>query len=169
MLKLLPVLLIVVIAVAVIGCQPTKEATETKVDTQNTTPDIEDSSGEDIMEEEEKEETHVDQLVGFTWSVAYIQELDARFAPKKTASIAFKGQNKINIGLSVNGCFGSYTMTKETIKMTEEGCTEVCCDDDFDKQLLALIRGNEFSYTLNGKKLTLSATNAKIVLSKNVE
>ncbi len=156
MLKLLPVLLILTIVAVVISCKPTKDIIDT-------TPDIVDSVKDDIKE---AEENNPDELMGFTWSVNYLQELDARFLAEKAISITFGEENKASIVLSVNSCVATYKATGTTLKITEEGCTEACCDDDFDKQLLSLIRGNEFSYQLNGSKLVLNTSTAKIVLSK---
>lgn len=148
MLKLLPILLVLAIIAVIVSCKPTKDAVT------------------DTADIKETPENNPDELIGITWSVSYIQELDARLLPKKSASITFKEGNQAKIGLSVNSCFASYKASPTMIKIIEEGCTEKCCDDDFDKQLLALIRGNEFSYELKNGKLTLSATNSKIVLSK---
>lgn len=153
MLKLIPVLLVLIIIAVAISCKPTKDTAE-PVDT----------TSEDVKE---VKENNPNNLVGFTWSIAYIQDLDARILPKKSASIAFNEGNSAKIGLSVNSCFASYKANETTIRIVEEGCTEVCCDDDFDKKLLALIRANEFSYELNDNKLVLSASNSKIVLSKS--
>jgi heat shock protein HslJ len=153
MLKLIPILLILIVVAAVIGCKPTKDVAETA-----------NSTKEEIKE---VKENNPDELIGFTWTVSYIQDLDARILPEKAPSITFKEGNKASISLSVNNCFGSYKASGKDIKIVEEGCTEMCCDDDYDKKLLALIRANEFSYVLNGSKLVLSASNAKIVLSKN--
>jgi heat shock protein HslJ len=156
MLKLIPVLLILIIAVVAISCQPTKDTTSTTPETPAT------------PKEEVKEVTQNDpnDLIGFTWNIAYIQELDARILPKKSATFTFREKNKAAIMLSVNSCVASYNATGTTIKITEEGCTEACCDDDFDRQLLALIRANQFSYELKDSKLVLTASNSKIVLSK---
>ena len=152
MLKLIPVLLILIIVVITVSCKPTKDTTEPA----------------DVTTEDPKEvkPNNPDELIGVTWNVAYIQELDARTSSKKTVSITFNDGGGAQIKLSVNSCVATYKANETSIKIVEEGCTEMCCDDDFDKQLLSLIRGNEFSYELNGDKLVLIATNAKIVLSK---
>jgi len=156
MIKFIPALLLFIVVIVVFSCKASK-------DTIADTPDMTAEASDDAK----KTENNPDELVDFTWSIIYIQELDARILPKKATSITFKEGNQASIGLSVNSCFGSYKASETVIKIVEEGCTEKCCDDNFDKQLLALIRKNEFSYELSDGKLVLSAANSKIVLTKN--
>ena len=167
--KLIPLLLILAIVAVFVSCKPTKDTTKPTTDIVDLPKeDTKDDLGQDTEDDiKEAKENNPDELIGSAWSVSYIQELDARFLPEKKASITFNEENKSSISLSVNSCVGSYKANGTTIKIVEEGCTEMCCDNDFDKQLLALIRGNEFSYTLSGNKLILNAKNAKVVLSKN--
>ena len=112
------------------------------------------------------EENNPNDLVGKTWTVSYIQELDARTVPtKKAPSINFKEGNRASINLSVNSCIANYKASTTTLKIVNDGCTEMCCDDTFDQQLLKLIEANEFSYALSGSKLTMTTENITILLT----
>lgn len=151
--KIIVAALSLIVVIFIFSCTPSK-----------TTTDITDTTESDT-EAPIAEENNPNDLLEKTWTVAYIQELDARTAPtKKAPSIKFNDGNRVNIGLSVNNCMGGYKASSTVLKIVEEGCTEKCCDDTFDQQLLKLIRANEFSYALSGNKLTLSATNITILL-----
>jgi heat shock protein HslJ len=153
MTKWIYALFLLIITTAFISCQPTKDTAATV-----------DKPKEEVKEQKQN---NPDDLINQTWTVSYIQDLDARLLPdKKSPTITFQAENKANIKLSVNSCLASYKVNETMIRILDEGCTEVCCDSDYDQKLMNLLRKNEFSYELEGNKLTLSTANTKIVFTK---
>lgn len=107
------------------------------------------------------------ELAGTNWKVIYIQELDARtLAEGNAPQILLGEENEANVKLSVNNCFGSYKASPTSMVISEEGCTEKCCDNAFDAQLMKLLRKNGFNYELKAGKLLLWSKDAEILLEK---
>ncbi len=86
------------------------------------------------------------EWVGKTYKVIKAKEGEtiASFYEKQPV-ITFK-EGKANIKLSVNRCFGGFVATENSIKISDGGCTEACCDSENDKLLMKLFRKNTFGF-----------------------
>jgi heat shock protein HslJ len=106
--------------------------------------------------------------VGKTYKVAKAEEEGklVEYNAEKQPTFSFQ-EEKANIKLSVNGCFGSYEANEYTIKINNEGCTEKCCDSDDDRFLLKLLRMNTFNFGQFGKYTILMNGDNKVWLVVN--
>ena len=62
--------------------------------------------------------------------------------------ITLKEENELGMKLSKNSCMGSYEINKTHLKFNEVGCTEMCCDSQFDQKWLELINKYRFAYKI---------------------
>lgn len=102
--------------------------------------------GDDDQEKITAIEIMPNTWVGKTYKVAKAEEEGKLITySEKQPTLSFQ-EEKANIKLSVNGCFGSYEASEYTIKINNEGCTEKCCDTQDDQFLLKLLRANTFNF-----------------------
>ena len=80
-------------------------------------------------------------------------------------AITFSGESRFRAVLEVNSCMGNYKATAASISITLDGCTEKCCDTDFDK-LLQNVLGQVNTYILKENQLRLKSETQEIHLEK---
>jgi heat shock protein HslJ len=75
-------------------------------------------------------------LIGQTWKLVgtmYYEKDQYNMRPEdeKGLTITFQKDGRISYQLSVNKCFGNYTLDGEKLSITLGGCTKMCCDSKF--------------------------------------
>ena len=80
--------------------------------------------------------------------------------------LTIKSETEFTLKLDVNNCFGTYAITgNNNIKLSNLGCTEMCCDSDFSMAVSnALYTISSVNFAKD--KATLSGTNVKIQFEK---
>ncbi len=92
------------------------------------------------------------------WELEYIKIGNEKIEPSIDYILEFMNDNSFSMNLSVNTAGGTYTMEEEN-KITildYSTLTEVCCESDFDDQLLNSFKKVE-TYNIDGKSLTFSS------------
>ena len=100
----------------------------------------------------------------FVQSITDIASQTTTASPEKDKiSINLYKENAMRTLLSVNSCSGSHEATPTTLKLTFDGCTEMCCDNDFDKQLRGILRQTN-QYKIVGTALDIIGATHKVKL-----
>jgi heat shock protein HslJ len=127
------ILLCTVVMAMITSCQPTK-----KTAVEEATEAVEEAVQEVEQEMEENIEVKMNDkmLVNKTWKLTGITfyQKDQILLPgdkDKGLTIKFMEDGKISYKLSVNSCFGTYSIKAETMRVKLGGCTKMCCDSEF--------------------------------------
>jgi heat shock protein HslJ len=88
------------------------------------------------------------KLVGTTYYEK--DQYNERPNDEKGLTITFQEDGKISYQLSVNNCFGSYTLDGENMSVTLGGCTKMCCDSKFADQFQNILSTAK-SYKVHGE------------------
>jgi heat shock protein HslJ len=125
-------LLFMTIIALIVGCTPTEKTT----------------NGSDLDEQAKL-------LIGKTWKLVgttYYEKDQYNERPEKEEglTITFQEDGKISYKLSVNNCFGSYTLENEKMSVTLGGCTKMCCDSEFADEFQNILSTAK-SYKVHGE------------------
>ncbi|MFT6147335.1 MAG: heat shock protein HslJ [Saprospiraceae bacterium] len=106
-------------------------------------------------------------LIGKTWKLvgtAYyeIDQYNERPKEEKGLTIIFQEEGRVSYKLSMNSCFGSYTLDNEKMLITSGGCTKMCCDTEFADEFQSIL-GTAKSYKIQGENY-LVINGAEVIL-----
>lgn len=90
---------------------------------------------------------HTWKLVGITFHEK--DQYIIRPEKEKGLTVSFKAEGKLSYKLSVNNCFGSYTLDGENMTATHGGCTKMCCDSEFANDFQNILSTAK-SYKIHG-------------------
>lgn len=143
--------LFIAISTLFIGCTPTENTTEGK-----------------------KMDEQAQLLIGKTWKLVgttYYEKDQYNMRPddEKGLTITFQEDGKISYQLSVNRCFGTYTLDGENMSVTLGGCTKMCCDSKFADEFQNILSTAK-SYKVHGENyLAINGEEMILKLEKIVE
>jgi heat shock protein HslJ len=143
--------LFITIITLLIGCTPTENTT---------------TNGNN-MDEQAK------LLIGKTWKLVgttYYEKDQYNMRPEdeKGLTIMFEEKGKIGYQLSVNNCFGSYTLDNEKMSVTLGGCTKMCCDSEFADEFQNILSTAK-SYKIQGESYLVINGEEMILKLERVE
>jgi hypothetical protein len=105
-------------------------------------------------------------LIGTSWKVSELTENGKAKAVTNDVVLMIKSATEFSLKLDKNSCVGIYEITgKNSIKLGNLGCTELCCDSDFS---IAVSNALYKVSTINFEKqrATLSGNDVKIQFKK---
>jgi heat shock protein HslJ len=124
--------------------------------------------------EDNKMDKQAQLLIGKTWKLVgttYYEKDQYNMRPddEKGLTITFQEDGKISYQLSVNKCFGSYSLDGEDMLVTLGGCTKMCCDSEFADQFQNILSTAK-SYKVHGENyLAINGEEMILKLEKVVE
>lgn len=156
-------LLCIVLMAMVVSCKPTQTAAESETEeaieqVEEAMEEVEQELEEDVEEALKMEDK---MLMNKTWNLTGITfyEKDQIILPSakdKGVSVKFMEDGKLSYKLSVNSCFGTYSIKAETMRVKLGGCTKMCCDSDFSNDFQSVL-GTAKSYKItDGKYLQIN-------------
>ncbi|QHI35834.1 hypothetical protein IMCC3317_11820 [Kordia antarctica] len=106
------------------------------------------------------------EFIGTSWKVTELTESGKTVGVTNAVILTIKSDTEFTLKLDVNNCFGTYTITgNNKIKLSNLGCTEMCCDSDFSMAVSnALYKVSKVNFTED--RATLSGTNVTIQFEK---
>lgn len=106
------------------------------------------------------------EFIGTSWKVTQLTENGKATKATNDVILTIKSATEFTLKLDKNSCFGTYTIIgKDTIKLSNLSCTEMCCDSDFSMAVSnALYKVSSISF--EKEKASLSGTGVKIKFVK---
>ncbi|AXG71812.1 META domain protein [Kordia sp. SMS9] len=106
------------------------------------------------------------EFVGSSWKVVELKNSGTTVKVTDAIILKVNSDTEFSLKLDVNNCFGTYSITgKSNIKLQGLACTEMCCDSEFSKAVVAAL------YKVSTIKLTkdeaiLSSDDVKITFKR---
>lgn len=109
------------------------------------------------------------EFIGTSWVVSELIENDKNNPVTNDVILTIKSDTEFTLKLDKNNCFGTYTISGNgNIKLSNLGCTEMCCDSEFSMAVSqALYKVSKIK--LNKDNVILSGTNITIKFKKYKE
>jgi len=106
------------------------------------------------------------EFLGTSWIVSELTENDTNVPVTNDVILTIKSTSEFTLKLDKNNCFGTYTITgNKNIKLSNLGCTEMCCDSDFSIAVSNALY-NVTKVNFEKERATLSGDNVKIKFKK---
>lgn len=106
------------------------------------------------------------EFIGTSWVVNELTENDSNIPVTNDVILTIKSATEFTLKLDKNNCFGTYTITGNgSIKLSDLGCTEMCCDSEFSMAVSqALYKVSKIKFDKD--RATLSGDDVKIEFKK---
>ncbi|MBC8754496.1 META domain-containing protein [Kordia sp. YSTF-M3] len=105
-------------------------------------------------------------LIGTSWKVSELNQDGKKMAVTNDVILTIRSATEFSLKLDKNSCVGIYEITgKNSIKLGNLGCTELCCDSDFSMAVTnALYKVSTINF--EKERATLSGDDVKIKFKK---
>lgn len=106
------------------------------------------------------------EFIGSSWIVSGLTENGNTIAVTNDVILTIKSDTEFTLKLDKNNCFGVYTIASGgKIKLSNLGCTEMCCDSEFSTAVAnALYKVSKIKF--DKEKATLSGDGVEIKFKK---
>lgn len=106
------------------------------------------------------------EFIGTSWVVSDLTENDNKISVTNDVILTIKSATEFTLKLDKNNCFGTYTISGNgDIKLSDLGCTEMCCDSEFSMAVSqALYKVSKIKFDQD--RATLSGDDVKIEFKK---
>ena len=106
------------------------------------------------------------EFIGTSWKVTELTENDTTIKAANDVILTIKSATEFTLKLDKNNCFGTYTITgNNKIKLSNLGCTEMCCDSGFSIAVSNALY-NVTTVNFEKEKATLSGNDVTIQFEK---
>ncbi len=106
------------------------------------------------------------ELIGTSWMVSELTQEGKKAAITNDVILTIKSNTEFILKLDKNSCIGIYELTgNNSIKLSNLGCTEMCCDSDFSMAVTSALY-NVSTINFNKESAALSGDTVKIKFKK---